>query len=576
MSDTGGGGDGTSHSSSSIDVSDDATRSLLPAIHPSSSPRFDATAASASFVGRNGPAYGSLHHLRTGHKHTRLDDEDDEHDFPSLAAGSIHEIGCCGATFLLLPWPHLKRLFALAIPSVIGALLSVVINIVNLAFIGHLSPELLGGAALGNAFMLISGYCVLIGLCSSLDTLCAQAYGAHQTRLVGLIAQRAAMAYTLVVIPILAMWCRTEDVFLLAGQDPHISALAGEYVFYCLPTIFPILYSEIIKRYLQAQSIMAPQIYVACVANLVHALAAYAMMFKLDWGLRGASIGLCIGLSTNLLCWLVYLQCINRRVSRRTCPRLNLSALFSGWWPLFRLGIPGCLMMLFEWASFELCAVGAGWMGGVQLDTIIVFSNLCTFLTMAPSGIAISTSTMVGHAIGAGKDEHARLYAHAAACMILVFAGAESVLLGLLHNHLVRVFSSSHVVSQSFSAISMSVALFVMFDCFQTVAGGVLRGLGYQSFGATTNGVVFYLFGLPLGFTLAFYFQMGVPGLVIGLVTSVVTQTLVFGWRLVRVDWKEETNKAEKRIEEEKPDPTLIAAIEAIKSIEPDEEDDED
>ena len=376
-----------------------------------------------------------------------------------LSPSHLTEIGCCGHVLLLIPRMHFRRLVELAVPSVIGSMLSVVINLVNLAFIGHLSPELLGGAALGNAFMLITGYCVLLGLCSSIDTLCAQAYGANQSKLVGLIAQRAAIAFTLVILPILAMWSRTEAFFVSAGQDPELSRLAGEYVFYCLPTIFPILYSEIIKRYLQAQSIYAPQIYIACIANLVHACAAWLMMYKLSMGLAGASIGLCIGLSTNMVCWLLYLRFVNTRVYRRTCPRINCREIFAGWGPLFRLGIPGCLMMLFEWAAFELCALGAGWLGAVQLDTIIVFSNLCTFLTMAPSGIAVSTSTLVAHAVGGGKSDHARLYAHAAGCLILVFAITESIVLGILHNYLVHVFTEDAAVAASFRNISFCVAV---------------------------------------------------------------------------------------------------------------------
>jgi MATE family multidrug resistance protein len=258
-------------------------------------------------------------------------------------------------SFLSLQFPplHLRSLVSLAIPSVLGALLSVVINIVNLSFVGHLSPELLGGAALGNALMLITGQCVLLGLCSAIDTLCAQAHGAGQSQLVGLIAQRACVAFTLVVLPILAVWSRTEQLLLLAAQEPRIAALAGEYVWYCLPTIFPILYSEIIKRYLQAQSIITPQIYVALVSNCVHAAAAYLLMFHFNMGLQGAAVGLAIGLTTNLVCWLVYLLFFNRRVARRTCPRINLRDLFSNWMPLWKYGIPGFMMMFAEWASFE-------------------------------------------------------------------------------------------------------------------------------------------------------------------------------------------------------------------------------
>jgi MATE family multidrug resistance protein len=172
---------------------------------------------------------------------------------------------------------------------------------------------------------------------------------------------------------------------------------------------------------------------------------------------------------------------------------------------------------------------------------------------MAPSGIAISTSTLVGHAIGGGKHENARLCSHAAAYLIIAFAGLELLVLGSLHQYLSLIFTSDPAVTDAFQNISMCVPLFVIFDCFQTVESGVLRGLGLQSFGAQTNLFVYYIFGLPLGFFLAFYYELGVPGLVIGLVSCVETQTCVFFWRLSGIDWEEEMENAARRIEEERP-----------------------
>jgi hypothetical protein len=76
--------------------------------------------------------------------------------FP-LSHTNILTIGCCGATFAEIPKSHMRRLFELSVPAIFGGVLGVCMNIVNLAMLGHLSPTLLGGAALGNAFMLITG-----------------------------------------------------------------------------------------------------------------------------------------------------------------------------------------------------------------------------------------------------------------------------------------------------------------------------------------------------------------------------------------------------------------------------------
>jgi Na+-driven multidrug efflux pump len=48
----------------------------------------------------------------------------------------------------------------------------------------------------------ITGYSLAFGMCSALDTLISQAYGAKRYELMGLQAQRAAVILTLFSIPI--------------------------------------------------------------------------------------------------------------------------------------------------------------------------------------------------------------------------------------------------------------------------------------------------------------------------------------------------------------------------------------
>lgn len=55
---------------------------------------------------------------------------------------------------------------------------------------GHIGVAELGAASLGSMSANISGYAIFQGLSTSLDTLCAQAYGSGRKKLVGLQMQR--------------------------------------------------------------------------------------------------------------------------------------------------------------------------------------------------------------------------------------------------------------------------------------------------------------------------------------------------------------------------------------------------
>lgn len=51
-----------------------------------------------------------------------------------------------------------------------------------------------------------------MGFCMSLDTLCSNAYGSRQYRLVGLHAQRVMLFLSLLCVPIALVWSQTEPL----------------------------------------------------------------------------------------------------------------------------------------------------------------------------------------------------------------------------------------------------------------------------------------------------------------------------------------------------------------------------
>ena len=75
-------------------------------------------------------------------------------------------------------------------PLVITFLLQHTLTIASIFTVGHLGKVELGAVSLGSMTANITGYAVYQGLATSLDTLCAQAYGSGRKTLVGLQCQR--------------------------------------------------------------------------------------------------------------------------------------------------------------------------------------------------------------------------------------------------------------------------------------------------------------------------------------------------------------------------------------------------
>ena len=434
----------------------------------------------------------------------------------------------------------------------------------------------------------ITGYAVAFGLATAVDTLCSQAYGAGSMMLIGLIVQRAACIMVLTSAPIFVVWYYCADLLILLKQDPAISAEAGQYVWRLAPSLIPYLLFELLKKYLIAQRIMKPMIFILLVTSLCHVLLVYLFIYPLGMGFLGApsatATAQCIMLALGI--FVIH----HRGYHKQTWPSLSMD-IFRGWFAILRFGLPGMLMLCLEWWSFELCALAAGWLGAIQLDSFVVLLQVQSFIFMIPLGLSVAISTVTGNRLGAGQPRLAKQGASVAVCIGLVSQSMVAVVLVLARKQVGRLFSDDDAVVDTVSEVFPITGVMLLFDAMQVVCGGVLRGIGYQSIGAATNLTGFYIFvshisyarhgmarfdavlsrslaltvsacpcarvplcqGLPLAGVLVWQ-NWQVKGLVLGLLVATSITASVFITTIARVDWDKESRAAVERATKDRQD----------------------
>jgi MATE family multidrug resistance protein len=83
-----------------------------------------------------------------------------------------------------------KVLVRYSAPLILTFMLQYSLNVTSVFAVGHIGKIELGAVSLASMTSNITGYAVYQGLATSLDTLCAQAYGSGRKKLVGLQTQR--------------------------------------------------------------------------------------------------------------------------------------------------------------------------------------------------------------------------------------------------------------------------------------------------------------------------------------------------------------------------------------------------
>lgn len=77
---------------------------------------------------------------------------------------------------------------------------------IQLIFVGRIGDVAIAGTALGASFCNVTGYSIIIGLLSALDTLLSQAYGAKKPKDIGIAIYQGLIVSIIVSIFICPIW----------------------------------------------------------------------------------------------------------------------------------------------------------------------------------------------------------------------------------------------------------------------------------------------------------------------------------------------------------------------------------
>uniref|UniRef100_J3MEC5 Protein DETOXIFICATION n=1 Tax=Oryza brachyantha TaxID=4533 RepID=J3MEC5_ORYBR len=450
---------------------------------------------------------------------------------------------------------EVKRQLRLAGPIVAGALLRYVIQMISIMYVGHLGELPLAGASMANSFATVTGLSLLLGMSSALDTLCGQAFGAEQHRLVGIYAQRAVLLLTVVSVPLAVVWFYTGDILLALGQDADIAAEAGAYARCMIPALFAYGPLQCHVRFLQAQNVALPVMASSGAAALCHLLACWLLVYVAGMGSRGAA------LSNGVSGWInVAILAVYVRVStscKKTWTGFSAEALRDAL-AFFRLAIPSALMVSLEMWSFEVIVLLSGRLPNPKLETsaISISFNTAALVWMIPFGLSCVISTRVSNELGAGRPHAARQAVRVAVFM----AVSEGLVVGLV---LVcvryvwgRAYSNEEEVVRYVAKIMLLISVASFFDGIQCVLSGVARGCGWQKFGACVNLGAYYAVGIPLAYVIAFVLHVGGMGLWLGILCGILVQVVLLMAITLCTNWDKEVANAKDRVSSSPPPPS--------------------
>jgi MATE family multidrug resistance protein len=156
-------------------------------------------------------------------------------------------------------------------PLMVTFVLQNSLTVASIFTVGHLGKVQLGAVSLGSMSASITGFAAYQGLATSLDTLCAQAYGSGRKELVGLHTQRMIYFLWVITIPIGLLWFFADKILAVIVPEPEVARLAGQYLKIVLIGAPGYACFEAGKRYVQAQGLFTAALLVLLICAPLNA-----------------------------------------------------------------------------------------------------------------------------------------------------------------------------------------------------------------------------------------------------------------------------------------------------------------
>ncbi|XP_022925914.1 protein DETOXIFICATION 16-like [Cucurbita moschata] len=442
---------------------------------------------------------------------------------------------------------EVKKQLWLAGPLILVSLLQYCLQMLSVMFVGHLGELPLSGASMATAFASVTGFSLLVGMASALDTFCGQSYGAKQYHMLGIHMQRAMVVLLLVSIPLAVIWANTGEILKLLGQDPEISAEAGKYAISMIPSLFAYGLLQCLNRFLQTQNVVFPMVMSSGIAALLHIPICWVLIFEVGLEIRGAAVANSISYWLNVLILTLYVKFSSSCSSSWT--GFSVQAFHNI--PYFlKLAIPSACMVCLEMWSFEMMVLLSGLLPNPKLETSVlsIILNTAATVWMIPFGLSGAGSTRVSNELGAGHPAAAKL----AGKVVMTIAIIEGLLLGIVLILIRTVwgyaYSNEREVVEYVANMLPLVAASNFVDGLQCVLSGIARGCGWQKIGAYVNLGSYYIVGIPSAVLLAFVLHIGGRGLWLGIICALIVQALSLAIITIRTNWDQEAKIATERV----------------------------
>ena len=432
-----------------------------------------------------------------------------------------------------------RAIMLLAIPMVLEMSMESLFGIVNVFWVSHLGADSIAAVGVTEALLtLVFG--VAMGLSMATTAMVARRIGEKdpagaavasvQSIIIGFVFSVPIAIGAITYMPVLLRLMNATSPVIAAGTGYGRIILGGNIVIMLL-----FLHNAIFRGAGDATIAMRS----LWVANAINLVLDPCLIFGLGpfpkLGVTGSAVATTIGRGVGV-CFQLYVLLRGRGRVRiqRSQVRLDPAVMLR----LLRVSIGGMLQFLVATASWLGLVRIVAIFGGAALAGYTVAIRIIIFAILPSWGMSNAAATLVGQNLGAGKPERAERSVWVTGFCNMVFLGLVTIVFVVFARSLINIFTTDpEVVSYGIDALRF-ISYGYVFYAYGMVMVASFNGAGDTTTPTLINLSCYWLFQIPLAYTLALTLGFGARGVFLAICIAESTIAVVGMLVFRRGKWK--------------------------------------
>ncbi|PIC80847.1 MATE family efflux transporter [Sporosarcina sp. P18a] len=421
------------------------------------------------------------------------------------------------------------------IPIVITQVALYLMSFFDILMTGRYDTFHLAGVTIGSSFW-IPVYTGLSGILMGLTPIIAQQIGAKNKKDVRPTVQQAlyvSLALSAIIF-VLIHWVVLPAITRMPLDLPVIE-VASAYLTGMSIGLVPLMAYTVLRSFFDALGATRVSMFIILLSAPINIVLNYLLIFG-NFGfpeLGGAGAGYASGFTY----WLVFIIAVLIAWSSR---HFKEYTLFSSWqrislrkWKeILLIGVPIGLSIFVETSIFSVVTLLMSSYTAQVISAHQIALNFTSLLYMVPLSVSMGTTILVGQSIGAKKAKDAREYTYLGIAFAVAFSFLSIFILLMFRESIASMYTTDTAIITLAVHFFLYAALFQLSDAVQAPIQGALRGYKDVTMTFLVGVVSFWLIGLPTGFVLARYSELGAYGYWVGLIVGLAVGAVILSFRL--------------------------------------------